>query len=226
MVSSGLSTFSKLVRICFIEIVGFQVSSFSKLSPRRVMNEPESLLNIAFKKYVWRALESEVTKNMLMELMLNENLTADELSFVSEYPDLYKAAMKRAANIQNEQRDVLQTVDSGRRPTGNSERVKAHRPLTRTHNVLETLHPLVANRRTVERSKIEELRQLETQQPSSSNEELRGSRVSGVEEVITGRKKQPKKKRQNQQNQNGFQKNSPKSFYNYKNNTKFMHCRL
>ncbi|EGT34940.1 hypothetical protein CAEBREN_17808 [Caenorhabditis brenneri] len=95
-----VSFFVQFVRICFSLCEGFNVSTIeNKLVPTNSEETEYHLMNLAFKQYVQKVLEVEETREMLVDLVKNENVTSNEMKFLKNYPMLWDACMTKISQV-------------------------------------------------------------------------------------------------------------------------------
>ncbi|EGT50280.1 hypothetical protein CAEBREN_06079 [Caenorhabditis brenneri] len=95
---------------------GFQTAELeTELRPVLSKTNPESLKNLAFKKYVYVALKSVEIRRAFVELLLYEDLSPQEKDFVFDHPVLRAAVLQGMLNYSRGPRPVLNIVATKKR---------------------------------------------------------------------------------------------------------------
>ncbi|EGT45374.1 hypothetical protein CAEBREN_02483 [Caenorhabditis brenneri] len=204
-----VSFFVKFVRICFTLCEGFIVGTIeNKLVPTKSEGTEYHLMNLAFKQHVHKVLENKEIREMLIDLVKNENFTFDEMEFLENYPILWDACMKKTLQSFMTWMSQLFTALRDSFPENLNEDV----PRTFTYfDDFETYDS-------------------EDSIPSTESRQMRVDRItrgtkldnrSEREEAILGRPLPKPSKKLKRRAPVTFPKSSCKSYYNYSNPKKF-----
>ncbi|CAL2052014.1 unnamed protein product [Caenorhabditis brenneri] len=204
-----VSFFVKFVRICFTLCEGFIVGTIeNKLVPTNSEGTEYHLMNLAFKQHVHKVLENKEIREMLVDLVKNENCTFDEMKFLENYPILRNACINK----------MLQSF------------------MTRMNHFFTAIRDSLAENlnedvpRTFTYFDDFETYDSEDSIPSTESRQMRADRITrGIEfdtrsereEAILGRPLPKPSQKLKKRAPITFPKSSSKSYYNYSNPKKY-----